>query len=237
MSKGLRLLFLGSPPPGMDKDTRVMTRKNPLQSGGYHSHVEDLMMMNPTASEKVPLLQEEGKLKRGNLSEEVEEKKSKSCCKCFFWAIMKNHALFVLLGFLAGLAFNVCLIFGRISPHLLKKQMTSADNDHVLFTGLMALFAGSVSTGITINVLMKAFVQGIKNWKRLDFTQIRNGYLDESRATHLLVKEGERERERERGWSAEHQRGNLTTNHFFVIFSLFLRFEHRFARCHSQAGD
>ena len=56
--KGLGELFLGSPPAGMDKQKRIMTRKNSMQ-GVY----EDLAMDNP-ASEKVPLLQEEGKVKR-----------------------------------------------------------------------------------------------------------------------------------------------------------------------------
>ena len=252
--KGLKLLFLGSGSgSSTDRSKRVVqrVRSNSLEDG-YPQHMDDLIMLNPAASEKVPLLQEEGKSKQATTAEQGkpsyrneehllclpalffryllffssslfvktlrlvaqplpcalttdetqyntttlgEESSSKSCMKasCCSSIVSKKYSLFMLLGLLVGLVFNLTLIMGTVSQDLVRFElMGKAKNKRVVFSGLVGLVAGSISTAIVMKHIIKAVMRLLDLLKKsaLDFAQLKDAF-PEALALDLLVKEGE----------------------------------------------
>lgn len=165
--QGLKLLFVGSGSGGGEKKTkkrpRVLSRSFASPEGSYpytyqvSPDVDELLMENPAASERAPLLQEEGKATKSGVSSPISLGKDsdklergaiahhgdRRCSKFGCW-------YFVSLFILAGLSFQVSLIAGSAAHGLVKMEMSAVENKRVALSSLVALIAGSTSSAVTM---------------------------------------------------------------------------------------
>ena len=167
--QGLRFFLSGAQSP----DEKRPNRKKSLMTREFTSPTGELVLENPAASDRVPLLlgsetdpllQEEGKV--SSVKSHKSSFSSGGVSPWSSWAAklsstgkcQQQHGcwFFVCLFVLAGMAYSTSLIVGNIAHDLIKMEMEEVQNKRVVLSSLVGVAAGTGGTAMSVKHFAKS---------------------------------------------------------------------------------